>query len=192
MFAADDAAQARRRARVLDVDFIAQHTARFRGFEAKVRAHVLGRDRGASRASTARRSRAAAQVYVEAERVIGIYGMGLTQHVHGFENVAMLVNLLLLGAISAARAPASRPVRGHSNVQGQRTVGITEKPELVPLDQLAEQFGFEPPRDKGMNTVEACEALLDGKVKAFIGLGGNFVRAIPERRRWRRPGRGCG
>ena len=73
------------------------------------------------------------------------------------------------------------PVRGHSNVQGQRTVGIREKPELVPLDKLAEQFGFEPPREKGMNTVEACEGILSGEVKAFIGLGGNFVRAIPER-----------
>ena len=72
-------------------------------------------------------------------------------------------------------------MRGHSNVQGQRTVGITEKPELAPLDKLAEQFGFEPPREKGMNTVEACEGLLAGKVKAFVGLGGNFVRAIPER-----------
>jgi molybdopterin-dependent oxidoreductase alpha subunit len=65
-------------------------------------------------------------------------------------------------------------------VQGQRTVGISEKPELVPLDKLAKMFGFEPPREKGMNTVEACEGMLAGKVKAFIGLGGNFVRAIPE------------
>ncbi len=72
-------------------------------------------------------------------------------------------------------------MRGHSNVQGQRTVGIAEKPEEVPLDKFAEQFGFEPPREKGMNTVETCEGILAGKVKAFIGLGGNFVRAIPER-----------
>jgi molybdopterin-dependent oxidoreductase alpha subunit len=66
-------------------------------------------------------------------------------------------------------------------VQGQRTVGISEKPELVPLDKLAKQFGFEPPRKKGLNTVEACKGILAGKVKAFFGLGGNFVRAIPER-----------
>ncbi len=72
-------------------------------------------------------------------------------------------------------------MRGHSNVQGQRTVGITEKPELAPLDRLARQLGFDPPREKGMNTVEACEGMLAGKVKAFVGLGGNFVRAIPER-----------
>ena len=73
------------------------------------------------------------------------------------------------------------PVRGHSNVQGQRTVGISEKPELVPLDKIAEQFGFEPPRDEGLNTVAACKKILSGEVKAFIGLGGNFIRAIPER-----------
>ena len=112
---------------------------------------------------------------------IGIYGMGLTQHVHGFENVAMFVNMLLLKGNIGRDGTGISPVRGHSNVQGQRTVGISEKPELVPLDKLAKQFGFEPPREKGMNTVEACEGILAGKVKAFFGLGGNFVRAIPER-----------
>ena len=123
----------------------------------------------------------AAQVYVEADRVIGIFGMGLTQHVHGFENVAMFVNMMLLKGNIGRDGTGISPVRGHSNVQGQRTVGIAEKPELVPLDKLAKQFGFEPPREKGMNTVEACQGIIAGKVKAFIGLGGNFVRAIPER-----------
>jgi molybdopterin-dependent oxidoreductase alpha subunit len=122
----------------------------------------------------------AGQVYVEAERTIGIFGMGLTQHVHGFDNVAMLVNLLLLKGNIGREGTGISPVRGHSNVQGQRTVGISEKPELVPLERLAGLFGFEPPREKGMNTVEACEGLIAGKVSAFIGLGGNFVRAIPD------------
>jgi molybdopterin-dependent oxidoreductase alpha subunit len=72
------------------------------------------------------------------------------------------------------------PVRGHSNVQGQRTVGITEKPELAPLDQLGKQYSFEPPRIKGLDTVETCRGILDEKVSAFIGLGGNFIRAVPE------------
>ena len=66
-------------------------------------------------------------------------------------------------------------VRGHSNVQGQRTVGITEKPGLVPLDKLAELYGFEPPRWTGHTTVDACEAIMDGEVTAFVGLGGNFL-----------------
>jgi molybdopterin-dependent oxidoreductase alpha subunit len=118
---------------------------------------------------------------VKADKVIGIYGMGLTQHVHGFDNIAALVNLLLLRGHIGKDGAGISPVRGHSNVQGQRTVGISEKPELVPLDRLEEQFGFTAPKTKGMNTVETCEALRSGKVKAFIGLGGNFVRAIPER-----------
>ena len=73
------------------------------------------------------------------------------------------------------------PVRGHSNVQGQRTVGISVKPELVPLDKLAALFDFDPPRDTGRTTVDACQGILDGSVRAFIRPGGNFVRAIPER-----------
>ncbi len=93
----------------------------------------------------------------------------------------MFVNLLLLKGNIGREGAGISPVRGHSNVQGQRTVGISEKPELVPLDKLSAMYGFEPPRKKGMNTVEACEGILQGKVRAFIGLGGNFVRAIPER-----------
>ena len=179
VFAADDAAQLEGK-RVLDVDFIDQNTHGFAAFEAKVRStswEEIEAQSGLSRQAIEE----AAQVYVEAERVIGIYGMGLTQHMHGFENVAMFVNLLLLRGHIGREGAGISPVRGHSNVQGQRTVGITEKPELAPLDKISEQFGFEPPRTKGMNTVEACEGLLAGNVRAFIGLGGNFVRAIPER-----------
>jgi len=109
-----------------------------------------------------------------------IYGMGLTQHVAGVENVLMVTNLLLLrGNIGKAGAGVC-PVRGHSNVQGQRTVGITEKPELAPLDKLKELYGFEPPRHEGATIVTACEKMITGEVKAFIALGGNVVRAAPD------------
>jgi molybdopterin-dependent oxidoreductase alpha subunit len=74
------------------------------------------------------------------------------------------------------------PVRGHSNVQGQRTVGITEKPEQVPADKLKKLFGIDMPKDKGVNTVEACEKIIDGSVRAIVLLGGNLVRAVPEHR----------
>ena len=104
----------------------------------------------------------------------------------------MLVNLLLLRGNIGKRGAGICPVRGHSNVQGQRTVGITEKPELAPLDRLAEQYGFQPPRENGLNTVEVCEAMLVGKVQRFIGLGGNFMRAVPDREAMERPGDGCG
>ena len=179
VFAADDKAKMEGK-RVLDVSFIEQHTVGLEEFETKVRNtswDEIEAASGLSRASI----EDAAQVYVEAERVIGIYGMGLTQHVHGFENVTMFVNMLLLKGNIGREGTGISPVRGHSNVQGQRTVGIADKPELVPLDKLAKQFGFEPPRKKGMKTVEACEGMISGEVKAFLGLGGNFVRAIPER-----------
>ena len=179
VFAADDAAKARGR-QVIDHEFVKQHTTEFDRFEAMVRAldwALIEQESGLTREAL----EAAGQVYVEAERVTAFYGMGLTQQVHGFENVAMVVNLMLLKGNIGRDGTGVSPVRGHSNVQGQRTVGIAEKPEEVPLDKFAEQFGFEPPRDKGMNTVDTCEGILSGKVKAFIGLGGNFVRAIPER-----------
>ena len=92
----------------------------------------------------------------------------------------MLTNLLLLRGNIGKPGSGLCAIRGHSNVQGQRTVGISEKPELVPLDVLAEQYGFEPPRREGFTTVTACEAMIDGRVKAFVALGGNFSRAVPD------------
>jgi molybdopterin-dependent oxidoreductase alpha subunit len=180
IFAFDDAALAAGEQRVLDVAFIGEHTQGFGDFEAAVRACGwldIERESGLARADLER----AAEVYCKAGAVMGIYGMGLTQHREGVQNVTMIVNLLLMRGNIGKPGAGVCPVRGHSNVQGQRTVGITEKPELAPLDILARQYAFEPPRETGMNTVEACEAILARKVQAFIGLGGNFVRAVPER-----------
>src|SRR5579875_2431288 len=125
----------------------------------------------------------AAAMYAKANAVIGVYGMGLTQHVLGEFNIHMVANLLLLRGNVGKPGAGLCPVRGHSNVQGQRTVGIADDPALVPLDRLAQQYGFEPPREKGLNTVETCEGVLNGSVRGFIGLGGNFLRAIPEQAR---------
>lgn len=180
VLAADDAARADDR-HVIDRAFIAEHTVGFEEFEARVRAvewTEVERVSGLTRAAI----EAAGAVYVEAEKTIGIYGMGLTQHVHGFENISTYVNLLLMKGNIGRQGAGISPVRGHSNVQGQRTVGIAEKPELVPLDRLAEMFDFNPPREKGLNTVEACEGILKGEIDAFIGLGGNFLRAVPEQK----------
>ncbi len=165
---------------ILDRAFIEQHCADFDNFAAKVEAtgwDEVEHTSGLKRADL----EAAADVYVAAERVIGVYGMGLTQHVHGSQSIGMLVNLLLLRGNIGRPGAGISPVRGHSNVQGQRTVGISEKPELVPLDKLAEQFDFEPPREKGVTTVETCAGIRDGSIRGFVSLGGNFVRAIPER-----------
>lgn len=124
-----------------------------------------------------------AEIYAASERAIGIYGMGLTQQVHGWLNIAMLVNLLLLRGNIGRQGAGVSPVRGHSNVQGQRTVGISEKPELVPLGRLEELFDFKAPRDEGRTTVKVVEGLLDGSVRGFVSLGGNFARAIPDQGR---------
>lgn len=170
-----------RRGGVLDRAFIAEHTHGFEAFAEKVRStswETIEAETGLPRADLIE----AAEIYIQAERSIGIWGMGLTQHVGGYDNVAGVVNLMLLrGNIGRLGAGVS-PVRGHSNVQGQRTVGISEKPELVPLDQLSEQYGFQPPRDEGYTTVTGCEAIAAGKINAFLGLGGNFLRAIPDHR----------
>jgi molybdopterin-dependent oxidoreductase alpha subunit len=182
VLAAEAESWAREKLHVLDVDFIAQHTTGFAEMKAKVDAvswDEIERESGLARSDI----KQAAQIYLEAHRAIAMYGMGLTQHVHGFDNLAMLTNLWLLKGNIGRDGAGISPVRGHSNVQGQRTVGISEKPELVPLDRIAELFGFEPPRQEGLNTVKACEKILTGEVRAFIGLGGNFVRAIPERER---------
>ena len=175
----DDAALATGSKRAVDIAFIEEHTHGYQAFAASVRAIAWD---AIERESALRRAdlEAAADVYLKADAVIAVYGMGLTQHREGVQNVQMVSNLLLLRGNIGKPGAGICPVRGHSNVQGQRTVGITEKPELAPLDKLAELYAFEPPRDKGLNTVEACEGLLAGTVKAFIGLGGNFVRAVPD------------
>ncbi|THD78251.1 MAG: FdhF/YdeP family oxidoreductase [Phenylobacterium sp.] len=124
--------------------------------------------------------RHAAATYAGSTAAMAVYGMGITQHVLGVQAVRMICNLMLMRGMIGRRGAGLCPVRGHSNVQGQRTVGISEKPELVPLDKLKEQFGFEPPRYHGMATVDVCEGVLAGTVGGFIGLGGNFLRAIPD------------
>lgn len=186
---ADDAARMAGAPRVLDVDFIARHTQGLEAFAPAMRSlswDDIERESGLTRAALEQ----AARTYANARAVIGIYGMGLTQHREGVANVQMVSNLLLLRGNIGKPGAGICPVRGHSNVQGQRTVGITEKPDLAPLDQLAQLYRFEPPREKGRNTVATCEGVLDGSVRAFIGLGGNFVRAAPDTRRledaWRR------
>jgi molybdopterin-dependent oxidoreductase alpha subunit len=185
----DDAAISDGGERVLDHAFIADYTSGFEEFAAFCRSASwpeIEAETSLSRADI----ETAAETYAKAKAVILVYGMGLTQHRFGVQNVHMACNLLLLRGNIGKPGAGPCPVRGHSNVQGQRTVGITEKPELAPLDKLAEQFGFEPPRDKGRNTVEACEGILSGEVRGFVSLGGNFVRAIPDTDRmeeaWRR------
>jgi molybdopterin-dependent oxidoreductase alpha subunit len=173
----------------VDTAFIEAHTNGYSEFEASVRRREwreIEAESGLSRAEL----ESAARVYAAAESSILIYGMGLTQHRHGVDNVRMLCNLMLMRGNVGRPGAGICPVRGHSNVQGQRTVGITEKPELAPLERLQELYDFSPPRDEGLDTIGTVEGVLDGSVQAFIGLGGNFVRAAPDTVRleeaWRR------
>jgi molybdopterin-dependent oxidoreductase alpha subunit len=122
----------------------------------------------------------AAHVYMKAERAIIVYGMGITQHRRGAQNVQQLANLAMLRGHIGREGAGICPVRGHSNVQGDRTVGITETPGNDFLDRLEHRFGFKPPRKHGHNVVKALEAMIRGEVKIFVAMGGNFAAAIPD------------
>src|SRR6202012_5270246 len=108
------------------------------------------------------------------------YGMGITQHRHGTGNVQQIANLLMLRGNIGRPGAGISPLRGHSNVQGDRTVGITEIPNKALLDGIAPTYGFEPPRDTGHNAVEAIEAIRDGRSKALVCLGGNLAVAMSD------------
>ena len=164
---------------VLDHAFIADHTAGFEAFAATARGHGWAELEAVSGLTRAQMEEAA-RIYASKDAVLLAYGMGLTQHVMGVQNVHMLCNLALLRGNVGKPGGNICAVRGHSNVQGQRTVGITEKPGLVPLDKLAELYKFEPPRWEGHSTVDACTAIREGSVRGFVALGGNFIRAVPE------------
>ncbi len=122
----------------------------------------------------------AAKMILGSEKIIICWAMGLTQHVNGVNNIQELVNLLLLKGSIGKPGAGTCPVRGHSNVQGDRTMGIWERPKPAFLDQLEETFGFKAPRKNGYNTVEAIEAMHEGKGKMFFAMGGNFLSATPD------------
>jgi molybdopterin-dependent oxidoreductase alpha subunit len=119
-------------------------------------------------------------IYARTERVIINYGMGITQHRHGTGNVQQIANLLMLRGNLGRKGAGISPLRGHSNVQGDRTVGITESPNDELLDGISRVFGFDPPRNKGHNAIEAIEAIRDGHSKALVCLGGNLAVAMSD------------
>ncbi|MCP1928485.1 formate dehydrogenase major subunit [Bradyrhizobium elkanii USDA 61] len=127
--------------------------------------------------------RRCAEIYIRARATIICYGMGITQHQEGSRLVQQLVNLLLLKGNFGKPGAGISPIRGHSNVQGDRTVGIDEQPSQDYLDRVRDVFGFEPPREHGHHTIESVAAMQAGTAKVFIGLGGNFVRAVPDTER---------
>lgn len=121
-----------------------------------------------------------ARLYADAERAIFCWGMGITQHKHGVSTIHMLLNLLLARGQIGKPGAGACPVRGHSNVQGDRTMGIYEKPAAKLLDRLDQVFGIQSPRAEGFDVIGAIEAMHDGRAKVFFGMGGNFAAATPD------------
>ncbi|VVN84896.1 FdhF/YdeP family oxidoreductase [Pseudomonas fluorescens] len=122
----------------------------------------------------------AARMYAKSKSVIMCWAMGITQHRHSVQTIQEIANLMLLRGNVGRPGAGLCPVRGHSNVQGDRTMGINERPSAFFLDALERRFQFKVPRENGHNVVEAIHAMLDGRSKVFIGLGGNFAQATPD------------
>jgi len=165
--------------KIIDTDFVSRHTV---GLEA-IRADVMAQewaDIVAISGLAEDQIRRCAEIYIRSRATMICYGMGLTQHQEGSRLLQQVVNLLLLRGNFGKPGAGISPIRGHSNVQGDRTVGIDEKPSQDYLDRVRDVFGFEPPRHHGHHTVESVEAMEKGTAKVFIGMGGNFVRAIPD------------
>ncbi len=163
----------------LDHGFIATETAGFEAVKAQVESRdweTLEQESGLSRAEMEE----AAGIYAASKATILCYGMGLTQHRSSSSAVQQLMNLLLLRGNIGRPGAGICPLRGHSNVQGARTVGMAEKPAKAFLDALETVFGFSPPRRDGHTVVETIAAMERGEAKAFIGLGGNFAVAAPD------------
>ncbi|KIC95848.1 FdhF/YdeP family oxidoreductase [Flavihumibacter solisilvae] len=123
---------------------------------------------------------AAVEILKDKERIIACWAMGLTQHKNAVNTIKEIVNLLLLKGSIGKRGAGTCPVRGHSNVQGDRTMGIVEKPSERFLQKIKDNFGFIPPSQHGLDTVESIKAMHAGKGKVFIALGGNFLSATPD------------
>ena len=121
-----------------------------------------------------------AEIYKKSNATIICWAMGLTQQKHAVATLQYIVNLLLLKGNIGKKGAGACPVRGHSNVQGDRTMGIHENPPTWFLDKLQSVFNFEPPRNPGYNAVETLHALAENKVKVFMCLGGNYIAACPD------------
>ena len=163
----------------LDEAFITQHTSGFAAF----REHARRTEPQPLIEATGLDPRLVTQAYDlvnGAERLIVCWAMGITQHRNAIDTIGEIVNLILLGGHIGRVGAGVCPVRGHSNVQGDRTMGIWEHAVPAFLDALEAEFGVVLPRDDGFDTVATVQAVHDGRVRVFVGLGGNFLRATPD------------
>ena len=179
VFARDAEALAAGRPSLLDQAFLEHHTAGLDAYRSAVEATSWDAILDQS-GLTMDEIAAMADVYLGAQRVIATWAMGVTQHRHSVATIREIANLLFLRGHIGRPGAGLCPVRGHSNVQGDRTVGINERPSASFLDALEQHFGLAMPRRHGHNVLAAIRAMRDGTSKAFIGLGGNFLRATPD------------
>jgi len=164
---------------IIDRAFVAEHTMGFDALVGDLHATSwteIEDESGLRRAEL----EAVAQAYAKSTATIVTYGMGVTQHNTGTANVRLIADLLLMRGNFGKPGAGICPLRGHSNVQGNRTVGITEKPSEDFLDRLEAVFGFSPPRTHGHDAVKAMQAMASGEARALICLGGNFAVALPD------------
>ncbi|HEX3696513.1 MAG TPA: FdhF/YdeP family oxidoreductase [Polyangia bacterium] len=165
--------------KILAHDFIDHHTEGFVALAADLQAEsweAIIAGSGVPRETI----REAAQIALASQRMICCWAMGITQHENGVANVQSIVNFALLRGQIGRRGAGLCPVRGHSNVQGDRTVGIWEKMSDAFIAKLGDEFAFSPPRKHGFDTVRTIQAMHEGHVKVFVGLGGNFLSASPD------------
>jgi len=164
---------------IVDRAFIAEHTSGFEAFAAGVAAstweEIVERS-GVDRATIEK----TADVVARAKRMIICWCLGLTQHPNGVENVEQVINLLLLGGHIGREGAGPCCVRGHSNVQGDRTMGIWEQPREAFLEALDRDLGIRAPREPGYDSTECLHAMHDGRVKVFFGVSGNLLSASPD------------
>lgn len=172
-------AESKRPGKVLDHEFLREHC---EGLD-ELKAHLASLQESTVLRATGLSSMEIdelAERYLRAGKVIITWAMGITQHKKAVPTIKEIINLLLLrGNIGKPGAGAS-PIRGHSNVQGDRTMGIWEQMPPAFLDSLAKEFSFEPPREPGADAVEAIRKMRDGGIKVFVAMGGNFVAAISD------------
>lgn len=166
-------------ASIFDHEFITQHT---QGLDDYLKAveltpwNEITEQAGLSQSEIEQ----AANIYRQSKRVIITWAMGITQHKHSVKTIQEIANLQLLFGQLGQKGAGLCPVRGHSNVQGDRTMGIDEKPSASFIETISSAFDFQAPVEPGHNTVEAIKAMLAGQSKVFIGLGGNFAAATPD------------
>ncbi|MDI3387315.1 FdhF/YdeP family oxidoreductase [Streptomyces sp. B-S-A8] len=163
----------------VDEEFVREHTHGYEEFAAAARAADWDETLAATGLERSRIEEALAMV-LASKRTVVCWAMGLTQHKHAVSTIREVVNFLLLRGNIGRPGAGVCPVRGHSNVQGDRTMGIFERPAPAFLDALEREFGFAPPREHGLDVVRAIRALRDGAAKVFLAMGGNFVSASPD------------